>query len=235
MNTVYFENKLKNIGLKLSYKMTLLNTTIGIDVGGIKKGFHAVAHRHGVYFAQLHSSSVDKIASWALAHQPLVVAIDAPSMFSPLGNSRQAERDLVKNGMRCFYTPTRERAIQSRFYDWVFNGERLYQALGLPVFLGEVNNAPCIIETFPHGIQKSLSGDAPQSRPEDGKLSVRKNTLVTNADYDISQLSCIDFVDAALCAVTADYFLNRQFKTYGCLADGFIVMPNRPLKKAPPN
>ena len=102
--------------------MTSLKTTIGIDVGGIKKGFHAVANRNGVYLAQLHSSNADEIATWVLDHQPSVIAIDAPSMFSPQGNSRQAERDLVKNGMRCFYTPTRELAAKSRFYDWVFNG-----------------------------------------------------------------------------------------------------------------
>lgn len=210
--------------------MASLKTTIGIDVGGIKKGFHAVANRNGVYLAQLHSNNVDEIASWALAHQPSVVAIDAPSMFSPKGNSRQAERDLVKNGMRCFYTPSRELAAKSRFYDWVFNGERLYQALGLPIFLGEENDAPCIIETFPHGIQISLGGNEHQSCPEGSKLSVRKNTLVAKAHYDTSQLSCIDFVDAALCAVTADYFLNRQFIAYGCITDGFIIMPNSPSK-----
>ena len=67
------------------------NITIGIDVGGIKKGFHAVANRNGVYLAQLHSSNADEIATWVLDHQPSVIAIDAPSMFSPQGNSRQAE------------------------------------------------------------------------------------------------------------------------------------------------
>jgi predicted nuclease with RNAse H fold len=205
--------------------MTSLNTTIGIDVGGIKKGFHAVANRTGKYLAQFHSSNADEIAAWVLDHQPSVIAIDAPSMFSLQGNSRQAERDLVKNGMRCFYTPTRELAAKSRFYDWVFNGERLYQALGLPIFSGEQNDAPCMIETFPHGIQISLWGNDHQYCPEGGKLSVRKNTLVEKSHYDTSQLSCIDFVDAALCAVTADYFFNRQFTSYGCITDGFILMP----------
>ena len=206
--------------------MKLLKTTIGIDVGGIKKGFHAVANRNGEYISQFHSNNPDDIASWALEQQPSVVAIDAPSMFSPHGNSRQAERDLVKNGMRCFYTPSRERAAQSRFYDWVFNGERLYQAFDFPIFLGEQNDAPCIIETFPHGIQISLWANDHQSCPEGSKLSIRKNTLVAKAHYDISKLGCIDFIDAALCAVTADYFVNRQFTTYGCITDGYIIMPN---------
>jgi predicted nuclease with RNAse H fold len=202
--------------------------TIGIDVGGIKKGFHAVANRDGLYLAQFHSIHPDEVASWVLSHNPSAVAIDAPSMFSLNSGSRKAERDLVSNGMRCFYTPTRALAAKSRFYDWVFNGELLYQKLGLPIFMGEQSQEICVIETFPHAVQMSLC--ASDSNPVGNKRSVRESTLALKANYDTSQLSNIDFIDAALCAVSADYFAHHQFTAYGCKTEGYIVLPKIKLK-----
>ncbi len=202
--------------------------TIGIDVGGIKKGFHAVANRDGSYLAQFHSIHPDEVASWVLSHNPSAVAIDAPSMFSLNSGSRKAERDLVSNGMRCFYTPTRALAAKSRFYDWVFNGELLYQKLGLPIFMGEQSQETCAIETFPHAVQMSLWAEDPN--PIGNKRSVRESTLALKANYDTSQLSNIDFIDAALCAVSADYFAHHQFTAYGCKTEGYIVLPKIKLK-----
>jgi len=204
------------------------NITIGIDVGGIKKGFHAVANRDGLYLAQFHSIHPDEVASWVLSHNPSAVAIDAPSMFSLNSGSRKAERELVSNGMRCFYTPTRALAAKSRFYDWVFNGELLYQKLGLPIFMGEQSQEICVIETFPHAVQMSLC--ASDSNPVGNKRSVRESTLALKANYDTSQLSNIDFIDAALCAVSADYFAHHQFTAYGCKTEGYIVLPKIKLK-----
>lgn len=208
-----------------SKQMDKTKTTIGIDVGGIKKGFHAIAHRNGTYLDQFHSTSPDEIAGWSLSYQPIAIAIDAPSMFSPHERSRKAERDLVSHGMRCFYTPTRALAMESRFYDWVFNGERLYQKLGLPIFMGETPSQPSIMETFPHAIQLSLWADEPASNPQGTKLAVREQTLRLKANYDTSLLGNIDFIDAALCAVSADYFANHQYNAYGSDIDGFIVLP----------
>ena len=202
--------------------------TIGIDVGGIKKGFHAVANRDGLYLAKFHSIHPDEVASWVLSHNPSAVAIDAPSMFSLNSGSRKAERELVSNGLRCFYTPTRALAAKSRFYDWVFNGELLYQKLGLPIFMGEQSQETCAIETFPHAVQMSLWAEDPN--PIGNKRSVRESTLALKANYDTSQLSNIDFIDAALCAVSADYFAHHQFTAYGCKTEGYIVLPKIKLK-----
>ena len=209
--------------------MTSSKTTIGIDIGGIRKGFHAVVNRDGAYHAHFHSINPDTMVAWVLSHHPSVIAIDAPSMFSQNDRSRKAERDLVNNGMRCFYTPTRELAAQSHFYDWVFNGQLIYQKLGLPIFMGDQTDAPCIIETFPHAIQIALWARNGQSCPEGSKLSVRRNTLAVQASYKTNQLSSIDFVDAALCAVSSDYFLKNQFNAYGCKQDGFIVLPKNTI------
>lgn len=205
--------------------MTSPKITVGIDVGGIKKGFHAVVNYAGQYHGHFHSTNPDDIVAWALSHQPSVIAIDAPSIFSKKSRSRKAERDLVKNGMRCFYTPTRTLAKESRFYDWVFNGELIYKKLGLPIYMGQQINAPCVIETFPHAVQISLWNRNQQPCPEGSKSSIRRKTLTLHANYETKELSNIDFIDAALCAVSADYFANEQFSAYGCGEEGFIVLP----------
>ena len=43
--------------------------------------------------------------------------------------------------------------------------------------------------------------------------------------YDVSPLANIDFVDAALCALTAERFLLRRTISFGDKEEGFIVVP----------
>jgi predicted nuclease with RNAse H fold len=209
--------------------MTSPKITVGIDVGGIKKGFHAVVNHAGQYHDHFQSTNPDAVVAWALSQKPSVIAIDAPSMFSQNGRSRKAERDLVNNGMRCFYTPTRDLAKESHFYDWVFNGELIYKKLELPIFMGDKINSPCVIETFPHAIQLSLWALNGQSCHEGSKSSIRRKTLALHAKYETKKLTSIDLIDAALCAVSADYFVNEQFSAYGCSEEGFIVIPNNSI------
>ncbi|GEM_PF-4127682 len=42
-----------------------------------------------------------------------------------------------------------------------------------------------------------------------------------------STLANIDFVDAALCALTAERFLLGKTISFGDQAEGFIVVPNK--------
>jgi predicted nuclease with RNAse H fold len=198
---------------------------VGIDVGGLKKGYHAVVNRHGQYHAQFHSTDPQAIAQWARQFHPTVIAVDAPCLFSRAGRSRSGERALVSNGLRCFYTPTRAMAEKSRFYDWVFNGERLYQALGLPLFDGLESAQPCVIETFPHGIATAYQQSLGEPKAIGNKAAQRLNALSNIAAYNTRQLTNIDFIDAALCAVAADYCLANRISVYGDSEDGFIVIP----------
>lgn len=105
---------------------------VGIDVGGIKKGFHAVAILEGCLLAQSEPiSSPQEVAAWCTGLGAAVVAIDAPSAWAHAGTSRRCERDLAVNNINvsCFSTPERRLAEGRTFYDWVRNGERLYQAI----------------------------------------------------------------------------------------------------------
>jgi predicted nuclease with RNAse H fold len=82
-------------------------------------------------------------------------------------------------------------------------------------------------EGFPHAIVCSLSGSIVPAHP---KKSVRCDVL-RSRDLDISSLTNIDLVDAALCAVAADAFRRGEVKLYGDAKEGFVVVPReRKLK-----
>ena len=200
-------------------------TVIGIDVGGERKGFHAVALQDGTFVATLAHSDPAVIVSWCRQLKAVVVAVDAPCGWSDGGASRLAERSLAMGAQKihCFATPTRARAKQSRFYAWVFNGERLYNQLfkHYALFNGTRRAGPACFETFPHAVVCALAGRVVAAHP---KRETRRNAL-RQLGYDVSSLSNVDLVDAALCALTADGFVRGSYRLFGEQTEGFIVVP----------
>ena len=80
-------------------------TVVGIDVGGVRKGFHAVALRDGVYAGQLATGDVQDLAHWCRSVVGAsVIAIDAPCRWSSDGRARPCERELMRQGIFCFAT-----------------------------------------------------------------------------------------------------------------------------------
>ena len=200
-------------------------TVIGIDVGGSGKGFHAVALRNG-QFEPRHFSDESEVEGWCNAKAAQAIAIDAPCAWASSGNSRLAERALAIGGVtiQCFKTPTRPAAMGRAFYDWVFNGERLYKSL-LPhyrLFDGSSQSGKIVFETFPHAVACSLARRVISARP---KATTRRRML-REQGYDDGPLANIDFVDAALCAVTAERFLLGRTQSFGNQKEGFIVVPD---------
>ena len=62
---------------------------MGIDVGGARKGFHAVALTNGSYTDQLVTADVEAIRDWCLnVVKAQVIAIDAPCHWSTNGRIR---------------------------------------------------------------------------------------------------------------------------------------------------
>lgn len=200
---------------------------VGIDVGGERKGFHAVALRNGV-FEKATSIKPAEIVRWCLEWKANIVAVDAPCGWSQSTSSRLAERDLKLAGKKihCFATPTRAHALAHKkgFYDWVFNGETLYRLLAphYPLFDGRLQKGPICFETFPHAIVCALAAKVVSAKP---KTSERRKVL-RGRGYDDSLLSNIDFIDAALCAVTAEEFRKGRTIQFGTRDEGFIVMPS---------
>jgi predicted nuclease with RNAse H fold len=202
---------------------------VGIDVGGPKKGFHAVALR-GKFFEKLASTDPAVIAQWCLERNAGVVAVDAPCGWSKDGSSRQAEREMNLGGKRisCYATTTRKKAVAHAkgFWNWVLNGERLYRALrkrNFQLFDGSSRKPPICFETFPHAIVCAFAGRVVPAQP---KLPNRRQLLM-NRGYNPASLGGLDFVDAAICALAAMDFRKGRTIHFGNAAEGFIVIPIR--------
>ena len=198
---------------------------VGVDVGGERKGFHAVALQNGTFVATLAHTDPAVIVSWCRQLKAVVVAVDAPCGWSAGGASRLAERSLAigAHKIHCFATPTRARASRSNFYKWVFNGERLYRQVAkhYVLFDGSRRAGQACFETFPHAVVCALAGRVVAARP---KRETRRNAL-RQRGYDVGSLTNVDFVDAGLCAITAAAFLRGRVTLFGNKVEGFIVVP----------
>ena len=199
---------------------------VGIDVGGLRKGFHCVALREGRLVGVLRSLEVEAVVRWCRAHRARVIAIDSPCLWSSNRNSRVAERELSQAGISCFSTPTLQKATAHTkgFYGWVFNGMALFEALrpSHPLLNDQSDlESPLCIETFPHAIECALRGEIASAKTK----TKSRRALLRELGLDSSELTNIDFVDAALCAVAAEHYRVRKYRTYGDSREGFIVVP----------
>lgn len=196
---------------------------VGVDVGGDRKGFHAVLLRDGQILGTKGDRDPAAIVAWCLKNEADVVAVDAPCRWSQSRASRSAERELGRQRISCFSTPVRENALNRSFYRWVFNGERLYRALekGYPQFNGQWGEGHMCIETFPHAIVCALEGRVVPAHPK----NATRRFVLRDKGLDVSKLSNIDFVDAALCAIAAEAFCQGRFKSFGDDLEGYIIVP----------
>lgn len=131
---------------------------VGIDVGGARKGFHAVALIGGAYAGQLATADVQELAHWCRSLVGArVIAIDAPCRWSTDGRARPCERELMQKGIWCFSSPTHQKAHtphRTGYFNWMLQGEKLYQALeaSYPLVCRLPINGNACFETFPHAI-----------------------------------------------------------------------------------
>ncbi len=205
---------------------------VGVDVGGPKKGFHAVALEAGRYLDRCDTTDTDDMVAWcANTMGATVIAVDAPCRWSVNGEGRPAERQLMRSGIWCFSTPTSGTAHTPHptgYYDWMLRGEALYEALRPTHPLIEqwsAKRSRYCFETFPHAIAWHLRGgnaDAKRKRKQRGEL-------LEQAGIDITELTNIDLIDAALCALTAHRTATGQeCVSYGEPNSGLIIVPSQP-------
>ena len=133
---------------------------VGVDVGGMNKGFHAVLLKNGDFAGLSSSTNAVEVATWIEEHDAVAVGVDAPCRWSALGRSRTAERALALDGIHAFSTPTKEAAEGRQFYGWMLNGMKMYAALGrFRLFDGSRGRLSLIcFETFPHAVACALAG-----------------------------------------------------------------------------
>jgi predicted nuclease with RNAse H fold len=210
--------------------MESVPTVIGIDVGGSRKGFHAVALTGGAYAARLGTAEVQELAHWCRsAIGAELIAIDAPCRWSSDGRARPCERELNAAGIRCFASPTRQAALShpSNYYGWMLQGEALYRELELshPLLAALPASAPACFESFPHAIAWHLCGGQASAAHKRSQ----RTELLRQAGINPAPLTSIDFIDAALCAIAAHQLASgRPCRTYGEAGSGLIVVPQGP-------
>jgi predicted nuclease with RNAse H fold len=201
-------------------------TVVGVDVGGMKKGFHAVALRDNQIVAKLTRCSTLEVATWCRQQGAAAVGIDAPCQWSLTGRARSCERELAGLGMSVFCTPSQAVGEVHPFYGWMVNGAELFRLLVPDYRLYDGRTAlldPLCFETFPQAIACSLAG---RNLSAKNKRADRRRLLV-QAGISSEALPTIDDIDAALCALSAQHVLAGRFKAYGDAAEGFILLPGR--------
>lgn len=202
---------------------------IGIDVGGPKKGFHAVALEGTRVAARTHTADAEALAAWCAAQSASVVAVDAPCRWRRPAPAlaRASERALAAARIACYYAPTEERARTHAFYQWMLPGAALYAALRprFPLHVGGEVAGPVAIETFPQAVACALAGKLVSAKE---KRVVRRDLLLC-AGLTLNDDETMDEIDARLCALAAASFARGEARAYGDAADGYIFVPGAPL------
>lgn len=209
--------------------VSVLPTAVGIDVGGMRKGFHAVAIIGGDYSSHIATKDVQELAHWCRATmRARVIAVDAPCRWSKDGRARPAERQLMERRIWCFSTPTRQRALDHprNHFGWMLQGEALFQALEPTHTLCRKLPMPdgknTCFETFPHAIAWHLS----QGRTTASRKREERKQLLKCAGIDTTRFTNIDLVDAALCALVAyRAATGAPCISYGEPETGLILVP----------
>jgi predicted nuclease with RNAse H fold len=200
---------------------------VGIDVGGSRKGFHAVALCDRGASAIVSSESASYVAAWCRAQGASAIAIDAPSHWSVSGRARPCERQLAALGLSVFPTPSRAIGEVHPFYRWMVNGAALYACLveHYRLYEGRLSpvDHPLCFETFPQAIACALAGKTLSAKNK----RVDRRRLLEDAGLATESLPTIDHVDAALCAVAAQHVLAGSFMALGEAGEGFILVPTR--------
>lgn len=199
----------------------------GIDVGADKKGCNLVVLRGTTVLSSIAGIRPEDVIKHCVEHDVVAVGVDAPCIWRIEDRARLAEREMACSGISYFSTPSRQNACAntSGFYDWMFCGERVYQALA-PLYpllqTAGYSSGKCSFETFPHAITVAMLGQGIASAKE--KASQRRRVLEA-AGIDTTTLTSMDALDAGLCALTASYLLEGRCHAFGDESDGFIYTP----------
>lgn len=210
--------------------MALLDTPLtvaGIDVGGTRKGCHLVVLQGNDILLNIRSGDPEYLARKCDELGAVAVGIDAPCRWGQPQLGRLAEKALARERVFCFATPTRDRAATnpSGFYDWMFCGERICEALAATHPLlsdGRYVAGKVCFETFPHAITCAMLGSDEASAK---RKRVQRRQMLRDAGIDPTPLKSIDAVDAALCALVAKYVIAGRSKVYGDAEGGYICVP----------
>lgn len=199
---------------------------VGVDVGAEAKGFHAVALHRNEVIARHHAADAREIHAWCVSHDALAVGVDAPCRWRSAREPRKAEREMAQEKIFCFATPSEDAARRTAFHRWMLNGAALYAELDkdFALYDGRDITSGICFETFPQAIACALAGRVLSAT----RKRFERKVLLEKAGVKTATLTSIDYVDAALCALTARHLVEGRFKAYGDRETGYIVVPKAP-------
>lgn len=204
---------------------------LGVDVSE-KRGLDLVLLDESLHPRVRGAMSVELLAATLAEWQPDVVAIDSPPAWGRAGGSRQAERALRALGIQSYGTPSDPQKREHKFFGWMKTGIAAFEACARAGYARYRSGAVkgTAMEVFPHATSVVLSGALPAA----GTSKKDWRTAVLRArGIELSALTTMDLIDAALAALTGLLALDGQFTALGDPEEGTIVVPERSLPKRP--
>src|SRR6187399_2459303 len=136
-------------------------TSLGIDVGGVRKGYDLVLldDTRGVLQSQRHVA-LGVLRGYIDAWQPDVVCIDSPPAWA-IDAPRRTEAYVLALGLSLYRTPWAEEAKANAFYAWMLSGFEAFAAAssaGYDMYDGGASVQGKALEVFPHAISSVLHG-----------------------------------------------------------------------------
>ena len=184
----------------------------GVDVGGRRKGFHAVVvdGRRRLVAGPTRLATPADVVAWLARHAVAVVAVDSPCRLAPDGlKSRPDERRFAREVLSLRYTPDRA-GLEARpaYYEWIAHGLELHTAL--------IAAGVEVIECFPTACWTIWSG--PRGRTSRARWSTR--ALAARGVRGVPERTGQDERDAIAAGLTAvEYHRGRARRI------GDIVVP----------
>uniref|UniRef100_UPI003F8617CE DUF429 domain-containing protein n=1 Tax=Cupriavidus ulmosensis TaxID=3065913 RepID=UPI003F8617CE len=139
----------------------------------------------------INSKKPEDLVQACVEYDVIAVGIDSPCQWRTADGARLAERELARERISSFSTPTRQLALSNAkgFYGWMFNGERVYQALAstYPLLVDKGDTKGRVsFATFPHAITCAMLGKAVAS----AKLkSTQRRQLLEGIGIDTRMLA----------------------------------------------
>jgi len=200
--------------------LRLVDTWIGVDVGGRRKGFDVALIDDGRVLKLEGGLDCEQVIELTEDARPTVVAIDSPCCCAPEGQtSRDGERLLARSICGIRWTPDESEVHANPYYAWIVEGLALFEALSAH----EVE----VIEVFPtaswtrwYGRRGSRSRSS-WSQQGLGTLGLARLPSRTNQDQR----------DAIAAAVTARQHTQQMTETIGTIVVPAGRMPMSPTPR----
>ena len=196
---------------------------LGVDVS-LRRGLDVVAldSERRVVGAPLRKLATADLGALSAELRPAVVAIDSPPGPGLHGRSRQAERDLLRQGIHSYATPSDPERWARPFYAWMHEGQRAFAAVaavGYRLYRGRGSVRRRALEVFPHATAVLLGGDAALPKGQ------RRRLVLEASGVDTTALRTLDQIDAALAALTGLLALEGGCEPVGDTREGVVVVP----------